>query len=164
MLTQTQNARLELRGITPSNDPAYARMLPWTKMAFVVGGTQAAIATTFADAAMLWQMVPVVALAVILPHHPIEYIYNLVIRHIIRAAPLPRNAAPVRFAFFLATLILASSAMAFDAGYTWLGYALGYQVTLVAGIFVFSSFCVPAAIWAFVTGNKRQISCALNLA
>ena len=161
MITQTAKSRLELRGIQYRDDPAYRRMLPWTKMAFVVGGTQAAIATFAHDAATLWQMVPVVALAVVLPHHPIEYIYNWGIRHIIKAAPLPTNAAPVRFAFFMAAIILASAAWAFDNGITWLGTFLGLQVALVAGTFVFSSFCIPAAIWAFVTGNKDKVCCAL---
>ena len=98
MISQTQHARLALRGIEYQDDAAYRRMLPWTKMAFAVGGTQAAIATASADATMLWQMVPVAALAVILPHHPLEYLYNWGIRFAVRAAPLPANKAPVRFA------------------------------------------------------------------
>lgn len=161
MIDQTTKARLELRGIDYHDTDAYRRMLPWTKMAFVIGGTQAAIATTMADAAMLWQMVPVVAAAVILPHHPVEYVYNWGIRHVIKAAPLPTNKAPVRFAFFMATLILAAAAWAFDSGIYWLGMVLGLQVAFVAMTFVVSSFCIPAAMWAFVTGNRQQVSCAL---
>ena len=162
MIDQTAIARLELRGIAYRDDAAYRRMLPWTKMAFVLGGTQAAIASVTGDAATLWQMVPVAAAAVILPHHPFEYVYNWGIRHAITAAPLPANKAPVRFAFFMAALILAAAAWAFDNGMTWLGMALGLQVALVAATFVVSSFCIPAAIWAFVTGNRQQISCALH--
>ena len=161
MISQTQHARLALRGIEYQDDAAYRRMLPWTKMAFAVGGTQAAIATASADATMLWQMVPVAALAVILPHHPLEYLYNWGIRFAVRAAPLPANKAPVRFAFFMATLILSAAAMAFDSGNTWLGYALGAQVPVVAGLFVFSSFCLPAAIWAVLTGKRERVACAI---
>ncbi len=161
MMSATQQARLNLRGIEYRDDEAHRRMLPWTKMAFVLGGTQALIATTFADAATLWQMVPVVAAAVILPHHPVEYLYNWGIRHVIKAAPLPANRAPVRFAFFMAAVILAAAAWAFDNGILWLGYLLGLQVALVAATFVATSFCVPAAIWAFLTGNRQRISCAL---
>ena len=162
MITETQKARLELRGIDYNDDAAYRRMLPWTKMAFILGGTQAAIASLTADAATLSQMVPVAAAAVILLHHPFEYVYNWGIRHAIKAAPLPANRAPVRFAFFMAALILAAAAWAFDAGLTWLGMALGLQVAAVAATFVFSSFCIPAAIWAFVTGNRHQVVCALR--
>ncbi len=161
MIDQTTLARLQLRGIEYHDDPAYRRMLPWTKMAFVIGGTQALIATVSADAATLWQMVPVALAAVILPHHPFEYIYNWGIRHVIKAAPLPSNKAPVRFAFFMAAMILAAAAWSFDAGITWLGFFLGLQVALVATTFVVSSFCVPAAIWAFLTGNRQRIGCAL---
>ena len=161
MITEKAQARLALRGIETRNDREFARMLPWTKLAFAIGGTQAAIATINTDAATLWQMVPVAALAVILPHHPIEYIYNYGIRFLTRTAPLPANKAPVKFAFFMATLILAAAAMAFDNGVNWLGYALGANVALVSGLFVFSSFCIPAAIWAFVTGNRQKIMCAI---
>ena len=161
MIDQTTEARLALRGIEARDDEAYRRMLPWTKMAFALGGTQALIATTFADAATLWQMVPVAAAAVILPHHPVEYLYNFGIRHVTKTAPLPTNKAPVRFAFFMATLILAAAAWSFDKGIMWLGYLLGLQVALVSATFVVSSFCIPAAIWAFMTGQRHKITCAL---
>ena len=106
-------------------------------------------------------MVPVAALAVVLPHHPIEYLYNYGIRFLTRTAPLPANKAPVKFAFFMATIILAAAAWAFDNGIMWLGYALGANVAFVSALFVFSSFCIPAAIWAFVTGNRQKIICAI---
>ena len=161
-MTNTKTtARLALRGIETRDDLDYQRMLPWTKLAFAVGGTQALIATATADAATLWQMVPVAAAAVVLPHHPIEYIYNYGLRRLTKTAPLPANKAPVKFAFFMATLILAAAAWAFDAGIIWLGYALGLQVAVVSAIFVTSSFCIPAAIWAFVTGNRQKVVCAL---
>ena len=160
MTNEKTQARLALRGIAYHDDVAYRRMLPWTKMAFVLGGTQAAFASVTGDAAMLWQMVPVVALAVVLPHHPVEYIYNWGIRHVIKAAPLPVNAAPVRFAFFMAAIILAAAAWSFDNDMIWLGTFFGLQVALVAATFVFSSFCIPAAIWALLTGDRRKIACA----
>ena len=161
MTTQKTQARLALRGIETRNDPAYQRMLPWTKLAFALGGTQALIATTMADAATLWQMVPVAAAAVILPHHPVEYVYNYGLRFLTKTAPLPANKAPVKFAFFMATLILAAAAWAFDNGVLWLGYLLGLQVALVSATFVVSSFCIPAAIWAFLTGEGQKISHAI---
>ena len=162
MTNAKSQARLALRGIETRNDAAYQRMLPWTKLAFAIGGTQAAIATANADAATLWQMVPVAAAAVILPHHPVEYVYNHGLRFVTKTAPLPANKAPVRFAFFMATLILAAAALAFDSGNTWLGYALGGQVAIVSAIFVASSFCIPAAVWAVVTGNGHKVTCALS--
>ena len=161
MTDQRIEARLALRGIEPRNDPAFRRMLPWTKLAFALGGAQALYASTFANSDMLWQMVPVAAAAVILPHHPVEYLYNHGIRFLTKTAPLPANKAPVRFAFFMATLILAAAAWAFDNGIMWLGYALGLQVALVSATFVVSSFCIPAAIWAVLTGNRSKIACAL---
>ena len=162
MLTQTTKSRLALRGIDARDDKAFRRMLPWSKLAFAVGGAQAFIATTTGNSDMLWSMVPVAALAVILPHHPIEYAYNYGIRFITRTLPLPANRAPVRFAFFMATVIIALTAMAFDAGYTWLGYLLGMQVVAVSATFCVTSFCIPAAIWALIRGDGAQVSTALN--
>ena len=164
MTTDVMNSRLALRGIEPSDDEAFRRMLPWTKMAFAVGGTQALIATTLGNADMLWQMVPVAAAAVILPHHPLEYIYNYGIRFLTKSAPLPANRAPVRFAFFMASIILAAAAAAFEAGALWMAYAMGLSVAMVATTFVVTGFCVPAAIWAVLTGNGSGVSCALRAA
>ena len=164
MTTDVQNSRLALRGIESRDDEAFQRMLPWTKMAFAVGGAQALVATTFGSADMLWQMVPVAAAAVILPHHPLEYVYNYGIRFVTKSVPIPANRAPVRFAFFMASVILAVAAAAFDSGIWWLGYALGLSVATVATTFVVTGFCVPAAIWAFLTGNGSGVSCALRAA
>jgi len=161
MMTTKTQARLALRGIEHRDDADFARILPWTKLAFAVGGAQALIATAYANADMLWQMVPVAALAVILPHHPIEYAYNYGLRFLTRTGPLPANKAPVKFAFFMATLILAAAAWSLDSGITWLGYVLGLKVAIVSAIFVVSSFCIPAAIWALVTGNHKKITCAI---
>ena len=162
MTTDVTKSRLALRGIDMQDDDAYRRMLPWSRLAFAVGGTQALIASLTCNADMFWQMVPVAALAVIMPHHLVEYVYNHGIRRITKTAPLPANKAPVRFAFFMATIMLALAAASHDAGMHVLGAFFGLQVALVAGLFVFTGFCVPAAIWAFFTGNKCQIGAALR--
>ena len=162
MTPNARKSRLALRGIEVRDDAAHARMLPWTKLAFGLGGVQACIATTFGLPDMLWQMVPVALLAVILPHHPVEYVYNHAIRHVTGTIPLPPNRAPVRFAFFMAALTLAAAAASFEAGLLWLGFLLGTAVVMLSATFVLTSFCVPAAIWAVLTGNRAGVVCALR--
>ena len=161
MFNQSFQSRLDLRGLPHRTDTAYARMLPWTRIAFAVGGLQSLVATTTMNTQMLWIMAPIAALAVVMPHHLIEYLYNF-IRHITKTEKLPRNQAPVRFAFFMATLMLIATATAFDAGVIWLGFVLGMTMVMISAVFCLTHFCVPAAIWTWMFGDRAKITCALN--
>ena len=161
MIDQTLESRLAMRGLPVRRDAAFRRMLPWTRIAFAVGGLQMLFATLRMDTDMMWTMVPVALLAVVMPHHLIEYAYNFVIRHITRTEPLPANKAPVRFAFFMASVTIACTATAFDAGFVWLGFVLGGFMVVVSATLCLTHFCLPAAIWSFLVGRAGCGSPAL---
>ena len=163
MYSDTITSRLALRGLPNRSDDAFRRMIPWTRIAFAVGGVQTCIATMTASADMLWTMAPIAALAVVMPHHLIEYVYNFAIRHITKTEPLPRNGAPVRFAFGMMAVMLALTALAFDAGVFWLGFLLGTSIVMVSATVCLTHFCLPAAIYGWLFGDRSQVRCAMGV-
>ena len=67
---------LEIRGITCSNDPEFAKVVPWFRFTFVLCSTAMGIGTALAFTPFLWAMVPIAALGAVFPRHPFDLIYN----------------------------------------------------------------------------------------
>jgi divalent metal cation (Fe/Co/Zn/Cd) transporter len=160
--TQKLMGRLAIRGLPQRQDDAYLRMIGWTRFAFAVSAVQVAVATMFAFSPTLWLMAPVAALAAIMGNHFYEYVYNYGIRRWTRTEPLPANAAPTKFAFGMMSAMLVATATAFDYGVAWLGYGLGGMIIAVSALVCVTHFCLPAAIYKFVMGERAQIRCALG--
>lgn len=153
--------RLEIRGISVSDDTEFIRLVPWMRTTFVLCGALVAIATAFAFTPLLWAMVPIAALGVALPVHPFDLIYNHGVRRFTHTRRLPHNGAPTRFACAVAVLWLVATALAFSLGIGWLGYTLGALLATVAGIVSVTHFCIPSAIYQIITGNGAIVPAAL---
>ncbi len=153
--------RLEIRGISVSDDSEFIRLVPWIRTTFALCATLVAIATAFAFTPLLWAMVPIAALGAALPVHPFDLIYNRGVRRFTHTRRLPHNGAPTRFACAVAVPWLIATALAFSLGVTWLGYTLGALLATVAGIVSVTHFCIPSAIYQILTGNGSIVPAAL---
>ncbi|MCP4386578.1 MAG: DUF4395 domain-containing protein, partial [Hyphomicrobiales bacterium] len=157
-LSQKTTRRLELRGMDVSQDPAFARMAPWTRTTFVLCGTLIAIGTALAFPPLLWALMVTAALGAALPRHPFDAIYNHGIRHFTGTIALPKNPAPVRFACAMAAPWIAAIAIAFETGYCTTGYVLGFMMVSIAALVSATHFCIPSVIYQFLFGNRRLIA------
>ena len=153
--------RLEIRGISVSDDAEFTRLVPWMRTTFVLCAALIAIGTALAFTPLLWAMVPIAALGAALPVHPFDLIYNYGIRRFTHTRRLPSNGAPTRFSCAVAGLWIAGTALAFTAGIPWLGYTLGGLLTVVGGIVSVTHFCIPSAIYQIITGNGAIVPAAL---
>lgn len=153
--------RLEMRGITYSNEPDFIKLVPWLRTTFVLCGTLVGLGTGLAFTPLLWAMVPFAALGALVPVHPFDLIYNNGIRHLTGTQPLPRNGAPTRFACGLAVVWLIATALAFGTGVAWLGYLLGGLLTAVAALVSVTHFCIPSAIYQLLFGRPAVVHGAL---
>ncbi|MCH8066282.1 MAG: DUF4395 family protein [Chloroflexi bacterium] len=154
--------RLEIRGVSVSDDAEFIRLVPWMRTTFVLCGTLVAIATAFAFTPLLWAMVAIAALGAALPVHPFDLIYNHGVRRFAHTRRLPHNRAPTRFACAVAAVWLIGTAVAFSLGVTWLGYTLGALLTIVGGIVSVTHFCIVSAIYQIFTGNGSIVPAALR--
>ncbi len=154
--------RLEIRGISVSDDAEFTRLVPWMRTTFGLCGGLVAIATAFAFTPLLWAMVPIAAFGAILPVHPFDLVFNYGIRRFTHTRPLPHNRAPTRFACAVAVPWIIGTALAFTLGITWLGYTLGALLATVAGIVSVTHFCIPSAIYQILTGNGSMVPAALS--
>ncbi len=110
--------------------------------------------TVTANTMLLGSMIGITILAMILPNHPFDYIYNGGIRHMIDKPAVPRRSPQLRFACAIATVWLAATVWAFSTGDLTLGYWLGGSLGAVATLVGTLDVCIPSIIYNAVMRVK----------
>jgi hypothetical protein len=72
----------------------------------------------------------------------IDLVYNLGVRHLTHAAPLPSTPKPRQFSYMLSSVLLAGAALAFYNGLQLLGFVLGVLVVIGASILTTTLWCL----------------------
>ena len=80
----------------------------------------------------------------------IDLIYNLGVRHLFRAPPLPSTPKPRQFSYLLSTVLLAGSALSFYYGLSVLGLILG-------GLVVAGGTILATTLWCLGSWYYRMI-------
>ncbi|MEM8608294.1 MAG: DUF4395 family protein [Myxococcota bacterium] len=111
-------------------DPSQEAPHTWTRWAPMVCVAGVGFGMSFASAWMIWAAATVALCAAVLPHHPVDYFYNSVIRRLTGTAPLPRSTSGKKHACMLSALLLAGAGGAFFVGSASVGYALGFATKL----------------------------------
>lgn len=145
MYASTRLRRLvEMQGYCGLTNSAVEQIDPWLRVApaFCAGWTLAATIRQAPGAIAI--LSGIAALGAVLPLHPFDLPYNLVIRHWTGTPPIPSSPVPRRFACSVAALWLAATYAAFTTGRTSLAVALGLSLTAVALVPVTTGFCVPS--------------------
>ncbi|MCY7400713.1 MAG: DUF4395 domain-containing protein [Nocardioides sp.] len=77
----------------------------------------------------------------------IDVAYNLGVRHLFRAAPLPSTPTPRRFSYLLSTILLTGSALSFQLGAPVAGYVLGGLVAIGGATLAITLWCLGS--WTY---------------
>ena len=72
----------------------------------------------------------------------IDLLYNIGVRHLFRAPPLPSTPKPRQFSYLLSTVLLAGSALSFAYGSAVLGFVLGAMVAAGGAILATTLWCL----------------------
>ena len=151
-LTAATRRRLDIQGFERVDDAALAPVAPWLRLAFGLCAVMAGVGTAIASPLTLLLLVPIAALAALLPVHPFDLVYNYGIRFITGTSPLPRRGAPSRFACGLGAAWLVATAWVFNAGHPRLGYLLGGLLTGVALLVSTTDVCIPSLVYRSIFG------------
>lgn len=83
----------------------------------------------------------------------IDLIYNLGVRHLFRAPPLPPTPKPRQFSYVLSTIWLVGSALSFYYGLPMLGFILGGMVVIGATILATTLWCLGSWWYRLLFGH-----------
>lgn len=88
----------------------------------------------------------------------IDLVYNLGVRHIFRAPPLPPTPKPRQFSYLISTLFLAGSALSFYYGLRVLGWVLGGLVLIAGTILATTLWCLGSWYYRLIF-RRAQATC-----
>lgn len=139
--------RLRIQGYECPNEQAFHEVVPWTRFSPALCSAIAAVGTVRSSPLILAALVPVAALGTLFSVHPFDHIYNHGIRYVTGTEPLPKNGIPRRFACGVATVWLATTAVAFWMDILFLGYVLGISFVAVSGLIATTHICIPSMVY-----------------
>lgn len=82
----------------------------------------------------------------------IDLFYNLGVRHLVGAPPLPSTPRPRQFSYLLSTVLLAGSATSFYYGSSVLGFLLGGIVATGGTILATTLWCLGSWFYRLLFG------------
>jgi hypothetical protein len=87
---------------------------------------------------------------------PIDLVYNLGVRHLFNAPPLPPTPRPRQFSYVLSATLLAGSAVSLYYGLSALGFVLGGMVVVGGAILTTSLWCLGSWYYRLIFGRKAS--------
>ena len=157
LVSPTMRRRLDVQGFENIDDGWLAEVKPWTSMAFVGCTTLAGLGTILASTPILLALAVITTLAVILPVHPFDLIYDHGIRRLKGTRVLPPRGAPSRFACAVGTVWLVVVVVFFEVGFTTAAYVLGGLLTSVAALVATTNICIPSIIYRAVLRKPAPV-------
>lgn len=111
---------------------------------------------------LLLTNIPILVLAgllaffgVLLPWHPVDYLYNAVIRHWLHRPKLPPRSPQGKFACSIATAWIALVIFLFYNSHFTAGYITGGLMFLIAFTVSTTDICIPSKIYNFLFMRKN---------
>jgi hypothetical protein len=138
---------IESQGYRGLSDSRLLELDPWLRVAPAFSAGWTVVATALASPRGLLLLAALTAAGALMPRHPFDLPYHLVLRHWVGGSPMPPTPAPRRVASIVACSWLVLTALAFAAERHALGTSLGSVFTLVALLPVVSGVCGVAWIW-----------------
>lgn len=139
-------ARLRMQGFACEYDPVVTRLEPWLRWTPGLSALWIIAGTALREPPVLWAFALVAALGAA-GWHPMDALFNHVVRHPLGLPALPRNPAPRRFAMAIAAAWSAFEGLLFAAGYPRLGLAAGALLSAAAVLVFMTHFCLGSWLW-----------------
>ncbi len=109
-----------------------------------------------ANIPILSAMMIVSIFGVILPNHPFDYIYNILLSKPLNKPKLPRRSKQIKFACIVATIWLATTIYLFYSGLAIAGYVSGSVLFSVAFLVSTTDICIPSLVYNFIFRYKVE--------
>ena len=152
-----QRHLLDIQGFGDVDDVTLGRTQLWLRLSPALCGVIAAAGVIFASPPVLFGLAVIAAAGAILPFHPFDLAYNLVLRRWTRGPRLPSNGAPRRFACGLASAWLVITGGLFAVGYDVPAYALGAAFVAVAALVATTHICIPSIMFRTACGQMPSL-------
>lgn len=153
-LSPTVRSRLMLQGFNCDADPGIADSARWLRFTPTLSALSIIAGTALRSPAVLWTFALIVAVGAG-GWNLFDALFDGVVRHWVRAPPLPANPPPRRFAMAVAAAWSVAAGWLMAAGLIRTGVAAGGALA-VAGVLVATThFCLGSWMYRIVAGPRR---------
>ena len=152
-----QFRRLQVQGAQDIDQAIVDEVGSWLRLAVGVCAVLAATGTVLTSPTFFYAIVPIALAAAVFEVHPVDHIYNYLIRRFTGTRPLPKRGLPTRLACGMGAVMMIAIALAFSSGNTTLGYILGGHLVLIAGLAATTDICIPSVMYQLTVGRRDLI-------
>jgi len=138
--------RLETQSFLNQSSQTLAELKHWWRFTPTLNWVMTLAGILLASPEILFVQAALMSLAVFLPSHPFDLLYNYGIRYLTGTAPLPKSGQRRRVMFTTACLLLSLLGVWFLLGYNMVAYIQGGMMTVLAGLLVIFNLCLLSEV------------------
>ncbi len=154
-LSNFESVNLDKQGFSRLDDEAKSRYLLALRFTPGVSITLILIGLAFRSPAWLGSMALVALSGFLFPSGMlIDVVYNLAVRHLFHAPPLPPTPRPRRFSYLLSTAFLTGSALSFYYGHPGYAFVLGGLVVIGGALLTTTLWCLGSWWYRLIFGHR----------
>jgi hypothetical protein len=150
VLSSVTRKRLEAQGYLGFTDAQLNDFKFGIRFAYYLCGLLVLTGLIFSSVAILMTAMVIAFLAMMPPHHPFDYLYNYVVRKILRKPKLPPRTNQGRFSCGIATIWVGGIIFLLKNNFEMWGYFAGGVLLSVAALVSIFDICLPSIIYNFL--------------
>jgi len=154
VISQTRKRRFEIQGFKGFTHEELYQHRVGLRLPYYTCGTIVFLGLLFNNIGILFIALLIAFFGIFPPYHPVDYIYNYVIRHWIDKPKLPPRAPQGRSACLIATIMLGTTMYLLSFGFIIWGYIVGGTVITSAILVATMDICIPSMIYNNIFGKK----------
>jgi len=146
--------RIREQGYSIQTDKELSELAFGNRFAYILCTTILLVGVTTANIPLLIIMNIIALLGVLLPNHPFDYIYNLLISKLLSKPTLPPRSAQLQFSCSVATIWITATILLFHVEMMVAGYVMGATLILIAALLSTLDLCIPSIMYNKIFGYK----------
>jgi hypothetical protein len=148
--------RLETQGYVGLSDEQLTAYRFGIRFAYGACVTLTAMGLLFTSTPILMVALSIAFMAVWLPYHPFDYLYNFGLRHLMNRPKIPVRTNQGKFACGIASVWLGAIIYLFSYHQFLWGYVLGSVLLIVGTLVTTTDICIPSMIYNFLFSKPRS--------
>lgn len=156
LISPVRKKRLEVQGYCEFTYPELTGYKFGIRLAYYVCGSIVALGLLLANVKILGVALMLAFLGMFPPYHPIDYLYNYVVRFVFNKPRIPPRSNQGRFACAIATVMVAGIISLFYFGLNFWGYVVGAVLISSATLVSTMDICIPSIIYNYLFNKKHE--------
>lgn len=148
----TLRRHVETQGYLGFDGETLVGLDPWLRLTPFMTCLIAGLGTLVESAVLLAVLAIVTFLAVALPRHPVDFLYNGLIRKLESTPAIPETPRRRRIVYLVWSAILAGASACFATGNIKIGFLLGWLLAGVTGFLAAQQICLVSEALRRVLG------------